>query len=459
MEKTKKAKNPDKLPIGKFFAWVSRDASRVIQVVAIGAITIYATSALHMDAALVGTLLMASRIIDGITDLIAGYIVDNTKTRWGKGRPYELFVIGLWFFTWLCFAVPEQAPTVVKCIWLVLAYTVSQSICLTFLNANGTVYMVRAFSNEKHYATLSSIGGLVTMVGVIIFNIVFPMLQAQILYDAAGWTRLMGMLAIPLAILGMMRFIFVKETVDVDSATGTGHITLRDIVTVAKTNKYIWIVSLIYLFAALFSGMNAASYYCIVTFGDTSMAGVLSVFSVIPVLTMALYPLLMRKLTVKQLIMVSLLFNIPGGLLFYIAGADFGLLALATALGGIASLPISYMANLMIIDCATYNEYMGLQRMEGTLNSITGFANKIGGALAVFIVGVLLSTAGYDGTLGVNEAESAKAMIKFLVGGMPIVTTVVLGIALSFYNLDKKKPEYEAAVAERRAAAQGVERE
>lgn len=77
-------------------------------------------------------------------------------------------------------------------------------------------------------------------------------------------------------------------------------------------------------------------------------------------------------------------------------------------MGGVASLPISYMANLMIIDCATYNEYNGLQRMEGTLNSITGFANKIGSALAVFLVGVLLSAAGYNGSLGVSLIENFK---------------------------------------------------
>lgn len=438
---------------GKFFAWVSRDVSRVIQVVVIGYISIYATSALHMNAALVGTLLMVSRIVDGITDLIAGYIVDNTKSRLGKGRPYELFIIGLWFFTWLCFSVPGEASVAVKSIWIVLAYTVAQSICLTFLNANGTVYMVRAFANKNHYVTLSSIGGLITMIGIIIFNIIFPQLTAKVQYDAAGWSRLMLFLAVPMTIIGLMRFLFVKETVNVDASVGTGHITLKDILTVCKKNKYIWIVALIYFFAALFTGMNASSYYCTVMYGDTSMAGILSVFSVVAVVTMVFYPLLMKKLTVKQLIMVSLIFNLPAGVLFFAAKGNLAMLAVATAIGGIASLPLSYMANLMIIDCATYNEYVGLQRMEGTLNAVTGFANKIGSAVAVFVVGILLSVAGYDGTLGVNEPASAKAMITFLVGGIPVITSVVLWIALSFYKLDKDLPEYTRVVEERRKEA------
>lgn len=450
----KRKKEPGDLTLGKFFAWISRDVSRVIQIVAIGAITVYATSALHMNAALVGTLLMVTKLIDGVTDLVAGYIVDNTKSKWGKGRPYELFVLGLWFFTWLCFSVPESFSTVVKCIWIVIAYTAAQSICLTFLNANATVYMVRAFKKEKDYVTLASFGGMVTIVGVIIFNIVFPMLEAKIMYDASGWSRLMAMLAVPLTVLGIMRFVFVKETVDVDAAVGgDGHVSLKEMLTVIRSNKYIWIVSLIYFFAALFSGMGAITYYCIVTFGDTTMAGVLSIFSIIPMITMAFYPLLMRKLSVKKLIMIMLLFNVPGGILYYMAGGNIGLLAIATAMTGIASLPLNYMGNLMVIECATYNEYCGLQRMEGTLNSITGFANKIGGAFATFLAGVLLSAGGYDGSLGLGEADSAKAMINFMTGGMPIVMTVVLIVALSFYTLDKHKAEYEAVVEKRRAAA------
>ena len=114
-EKIKKAYEPGDMTTGKFFAWVVRDIPRVIQVVAMGTIVVYATSALGMNAALVGTLLMVSKIFDGITDIIAGYIVDNTKSKWGKGRPYEIFMLLLWFSTWVCFSVPESFSTTAKC--------------------------------------------------------------------------------------------------------------------------------------------------------------------------------------------------------------------------------------------------------------------------------------------------------------------------------------------------------
>lgn len=71
------------------FAWQFRGASTGIATMIMGYLTIYATNTMKMSAMLVGTLLLVSKLIDGITDLFAGYIVDRTHTKWGKGRPYE----------------------------------------------------------------------------------------------------------------------------------------------------------------------------------------------------------------------------------------------------------------------------------------------------------------------------------------------------------------------------------
>lgn len=58
------------------------------------------------------------------------------------------------------------------------------------------------------------------------------------------------------------------------------------------------------------------------------------------------------------------------------------LLATGNILMGMGTLPISMMGPLLIIECADYNEWCGRPRMEGTLGSINGFANKIGSAIA-----------------------------------------------------------------------------
>ena len=73
----------------------------------------------EIPAAAVSLILVLSKVLDGVTDLFAGFIVDKTKTRWGKARPYEVFVVGLMFCTF-AFPCPESFSTIAKCIWILL---------------------------------------------------------------------------------------------------------------------------------------------------------------------------------------------------------------------------------------------------------------------------------------------------------------------------------------------------
>lgn len=62
-------------------------------------VVFYCTDILHLNAVIVGTLFAASKIVDAFTDFAAGFIVDRTNTKWGKGRPYEAFMLLLWVST------------------------------------------------------------------------------------------------------------------------------------------------------------------------------------------------------------------------------------------------------------------------------------------------------------------------------------------------------------------------
>ena len=82
--------------------------------------------------------------------------------------------------------VPESASTAVKSVWILVMYLFANSVFYTFLNANATVYMVRAFSSQKEYVQLSTYGGVVPMLIVAVFNIVFPSLMGTLATSQAG---------------------------------------------------------------------------------------------------------------------------------------------------------------------------------------------------------------------------------------------------------------------------------
>lgn len=450
-KKTKEA-TPDHVGFGTLMVWSSRGISVAVQTVLIGYLSVYCTNALGLSAALVGTLLMASKIVDSVTDLVAGYIVDRTNTKIGRGRPYELCIIGLWLATWLCFTVPESLSTTAKCIWIVLCYIMAQSIFYTLLGASQNVYMVRAFNNNRKYITLSSIGGLLTTFCVIIFNVAFPMMEADIVNSAPGWSRLIFFLAAPLTIIGIMRFLFIKEEYNVDA--GEEHVKFSDVFSLLKNNKNVYPIALVFMASSIGTGYSVSQYYYLYIVGDLGIMGVMSIFSVAAMFTLLFYPKILRKMSVKRLVQMGLLFSLVGGLINFFAGANFGLLALAGILNGIATLPLSYMGGLLNIECADYNEWQNRPRMEGTIGAVTGFAGKVGSALSSFLGGVLLTAAGFDGALEV-QSDSALFMIRFVFALLPTIFCMLAGIVLNWYKLDKLKPQIDEDIAKRRTLQDG----
>lgn len=448
-KKEKKQRDPNKVGAGRMFAWNARAASTGIQMLMAGYLLIYCTNALGMDAKLVGTLLMFCKLADGVTDLFAGYIVDRTNTKWGKGRPYEWCIIGLWLCTWLMFTVPTSAALPVKCIWIIISYTLAQSVFYTFLNANGTVYMVRAFNNEQVYVKLSSIGGIIVTLMVVVFNVIFPIFEAKVINDAAGWSKMIACFAIPLAVIGMMRFIFIKEDQHVDSGQ-TEAVRVKDILTLLKSNKYIYIVSAAAFVAAVLGNLGVSQYYFMYIVGNLEISGVLSAISVLAMPTMLLYPVLLKKMSIPRMIQIFQVFYLIAGVLNWIAGSNLTLLVIAAIFAGIANLPNAYMSGILIVDCADYNEWQGRQRMEGTLGCLVGFANKIGSAFATFLLGAMLSVSGFDGTLAV-QPDTAIGMIRFLFALMPVIFSAIIAIVFGFWKMDKIKPQMLKEIEERRA--------
>lgn len=125
----------------------------------------------------------------------------------------------------------------------------------------------------------------------------------------------------------------------------------------------------------------------------------------------------------------------------------------ATFLTSGGAVPFSMLFNIFLIDCADYNEWKGNPRMEGTLGSLTGFANKVGGAFGGFFLGIMLSIAGYDGNLEV-QGDGALLMIRLLAGIIPAVLYLVIIWIMKTYKLDKELPKMKEEIEARKAAAQ-----
>lgn len=434
-----KKEKPKRVKVGGFrmLAWQSSSISSGINLLALGYVTIFCTDTLGMPAALVGTLLMASKIFDGVTDLVAGYIIDNTNSRWGRGRPYELLLIAAWLCTVLLYSCPTSFSMPVKAVWMFIMYALVNSVFQTFLKGNNLVYMLRAFDSEDQHVALQTYGNIITFFGAVVFNVSFPILMARLATSPKGWTTLILIYAVPLCLFGMMRFIFIKESNNVDAKSEK--VRLKDMLLVLKENKYIYAVVLSSLALNLVTslGNGVGLYYFTYIVGNVSLLGVMSFVQLFALPVLLAYPALIKKYSAKAVLIMGFVIMGLGYFLMFFAGASTPFLAVGSLLMAFGSAPTSAVTPLLLIECAEYNEWKGMPRLEGTMTSVRGFASKVGAGVGAGCLGLLMGLSGYVSESGAAQPDSAILMIRLCYSIIPAVLILIVIFFLRFYNLNK----------------------
>lgn len=452
MNKVNKAPNPDKLHMGKFFAYQGGGFSMAANFIIIGFVTIYCTDTLKMPPELVGMVLLASKLLDGVGELFAGYIVDRMNFKGGKGRPWDLCFIGLWISAVLMFAIPAEAGNAVKCIWLFIAYTLNMSVFQTMIGAGSTPYTLRAFANKNVLTKVASYGGIVIMLLAIVLKVIFPSLIPKIATTPAGWTKLVAMFAVPLFIMGMMRFIFVKEIYP-GPDTREERIKLKDILEVLRGNKYIWCVCGITLLIQLIAGMNAGTYYFKYIIGDISLMGIFGLLAIITLPVMFIFPRFVKRFSVSTLIAGSAVIAFAGSAISFFANTNMALLMVGSVITSLGVLAPPYLSSLMIFDCAKYNAWKGRHSMEATMAAVNNFGSNIGAGVGSAIVGFMLASSSYVGDAAV-QPDSAMLMIRLLYTLIPGTFYLLMFVFAKLFKLEKQMPQIEKDLAERSISIQ-----
>ena len=449
-----------KFPFGRFMAWKTSDISAAgLNIIITGYLTLYCTDFLGLSGTLVGTILLVSNLLDAVTDLIAGFIIDNTHSKLGKGRPYEIGIVGMWICTALMFSGPTGASQGVKVAWVFFMYTFIVGVFNTLRGAGSTAYMIRAFDNDRELVgKVGSYGGMVTTLGSMVVSLTFPRVMGQIATSAAGWRTLILLYSVPLCVIALGRFVFVKENPTIDAGKQHEKVTLKDVWAVFTRNKYVWFYAgMIVIFNAV-QNMSVQVHYFKYIVGNTDALGILSIMGIMLLPAMLLMPIVLKHLSVSRVIFFGAIFSIVGYGINFFAGGSVPLLYVAGVLMACLNLPVSYLCAVLLMDLFNYNEYKGLARLEGTTNQLAhGISGQIGQGVGGFLLGVLLDVGGYiaveDG-VSVVQPDSAITMIRSMYSIIPIVMIVILIVCVHFLGkLDKEMPEIEAKIAKKHQEA------
>lgn len=438
-----------KLSIPFTIVWALPQAASGVALMLLGYVTYYATNVLGLPPALVGTLLLGSKIFDGITDILAGFIIDKTNTKIGRGRPYDFAYAGLALFTPILFSIPKMGTAGTAAV-LFIIYFIIFSIFQTLYGCAGPVYLARAVEGKDFQITVNTVSTLLTAASGMGMGIIVPQILAEIGTDRAEWSKFAWKLMIPCVILSLVRVFLIKERSQSDVKTAQ-KMDLKSSAGLLIHNKYVLVYAGALLFANIASNLSQShTYYFQYIVGDIGKMSLFSVGSMVAPLSMMFFPALTKRMGLKKLMIAGLICGVIGSLMPMAGPENMAVLVISNAFRGISTMPVFALSANAVIDCMDYGEWKFGKRGEGIYSCILGFCTKVGIGLASWSIGMITALGGFDGTAA-TQTPSALFSIRFLFTVFPAFLLVGAMICLHFYTLDKELPRIRKELEERKA--------
>ena len=411
---------------------------------------VFYTDVLGINAALVGTMFLMSRVVDAFTDTAMGRIADKTKaTKNGKFRPWLLRACGpvalasfLMYQTFLA-----DASMTLRVVYMFVTYLFWGSICYTAINIPyGSMASVMS-SEADDRAALSTFRGLGSLIPQIIIGVVMPMFLYTKLEDgsqvvnASAFPVLAAILAVASAACYIICYFMCTERVPVTEKQE--NISFKDTVKALFSNRALIGIVIVYVcfLGAQMMNQSISNYIFKDYFKNTMGLTVMNAAGFAPALILA--PLavpLSSKLGKKEVgIVASVMGTIAFAGLFFMRTTNMWIYVAISIIGSLGFGLFNLIIWAFVTDIIDDQEVRTGSREDGTIYAVCSFSRKIGQAIASALGGWSIALIGYvegaaSQTVAVNNGIYTIATL------IPAILYAVVGIALVFvYNLNKAK--------------------
>lgn len=413
-------------------------------------LTLYYTDNVGISAAIVGTIMLVTRLLDGISDLGMGAIIDRTHTRWGKARPWILWTAPLMCICMiLMFNVPSGLSLGGKTAYATITYIVMAVFVYTACNLAYNTLLSLITDDKQDRMSMSSIRFFFTMSTMLIISYNTTNLVNRFGYT--GMALIYGLLGM---VLLLITFFGTKEHYKPSPSAESSKLSVGQSFKALFKNKYFLLVTL--LFVVNYFALNCANgigiYYARDVLGNAGLFGSLTLCFILPKLLGNLVLAQITRLFGKwKLMMIGYVVQIIGVALIIIFPTNIMMIFTGLILKGIGSLPHNAGLFALVADVIDYGEWKTGHRIDGLVNSATSFGMKVGTGFGTAAVGWLLAWGGYNADLAVQSSNCLLAM-NILYGWIPMILFIIGLIVMGFCNLDKSAAQIRNDLAARKAS-------
>ena len=420
-------------------------------------VMIYLTNTIGLEAGIVGTLIAASKLLDGVTDVFFGTMIDRTKTKMGKARPWMFYgFFGCAITLFGIFAIPTHLGQTAQYAWFFIAYTLLNAV---FYTANNIAYSALTSLVTKNSSERVQMGS---------FRFIFAFSTSLLIQSitvgavdalgggAVGWRNVAFIYCILGIVTNTISVFSVKELSEEElneenenDAPKDDDLTLVQAAKLLFKNKYYVMICGVYILQQFYGAMlGVGIYFMNYVLGNKNLFGVFSWAINIPlIIALVFTPSLVAKWKgMYKLNKYSYMLATVGRLLVVVAGymGNVPLMLLFTALAALGQGPWQGDMNAVIASCSEYTYLTKGKRIDGSMYSCTSLGVKIGGGLGTAISGWMLSLSGFVNGDTAIQPDSCISMMYFMYLWLPFILDLLITIILSFMNVEETNEKLKA---------------
>lgn len=407
---------------------------------------IYLTDTVGMSMGIVSTLIAVSKIFDGVSDFFFGRMIDKTKTKMGKARPWMLWpYIGCAVCLVACFAIPLEWGETAQYVFFFVAYTLLNAV---FFTANNIAYASLTALITKNTSERVQLGSFrfIFAFGTKIFIEAITIFAVKWLGGGAmGWRNIAIIYALLGLIVNTISVFSVKELPEADEGMEEEReeehkLTFLQSFKLLLKNKYYLVICATYILTQIYASLiGIGTYYTKYILGNEDIFSSISLaINITMVAALVLLPMVIEKMRgMYKLNMIGYIIAAAGRVGVMLAGyaGNVPLMLVFTAVSTLGIAPLQGDMNALIASCSEYTTLTTGQRLDGMMYSCSSLGIKIGGAFGTAICGWLLDATGFVENVAQNPATTG--MLQFLYLWAPIIICGLVFGLLYFLKVEK----------------------
>ena len=425
----------------------------------IGQLTYFYTDKVGLAVGGVGVVILISKIVDALTDLWFGNVIDHSK---GGNRKYYRWLLRLMIpyviVVVMLFCVPIQAGQIPALIYACITNILLSAVCGTLIGTPMSAVMVvrtNSQSERESMGVFRAVGsyGAGMFTAIVTIPLTNILGGTQIAWIKYGFIiALIVLLMLSICYINGRNAKLVEEVKDETEEGAEDAVPLKDALGMLFKNKY-WIILVLFnVITQITNSITATSgtYYCKWIFGNdnlVALAGSFGFFATI--IGFIISKPVISKLGVNRTINLGVLGAAATAALRCLIPTNLPVYIVAGLLGSFVQIPLMCLYGVLLAMVVDYNEYTYNNKLVGVSSGAIGIGTKIGAGVGSVILTACLALGSYDATLEVATTSMRYAIYAFS-NYLPLIINLALFFLFRHFDLEEKMPAIHKELARRR---------